>query len=352
MNKIVAILPIALTLCGCSTFSFAPPQLDQTRKIDNVDSATCTNTVATVAKGHGSEDVRITPDVIGAMDLVQNFELIYSCAADEASNGRQIFEIPSYLATALGLSGSLFGLNANEVLATGASAAVLKGGQNYYSPAQKAAIIGKALRAVNCVRTESVGISFFRDREHNPQADPSAEIVRLLEKIEASKKDEATLSAKSAALATAEKSMVDKKIDIERSVQEALSARIVALSRRATRASVEINAERQYFEMVKGALRGIHGILGERLATVGSASFDDIWAKLKELTAQEAEQKAAVKEALETERNQASTFVKAAGGATEPVELQRLQKLREETVKLEIAEVRTKLQICVLQARS
>lgn len=332
MRKTFAVVLAATILSGCTTTSFSPPHLEKNAKLDSVSRNGC----ATNKDG----TVKIQADVIGALQLINNFELIYTCAADEAADGRQIFEVPSFLTTAAGLVGASFGLSADQILVTGASASVLNAGKSYYAPREKAGMLGDALRAINCVRTEAVGISYFRTREDDQSNDPTPQFMAIAGKIDRLRDREKTVRQLSFQLQpndVNQANLYGSEIDSINKMIAYLVDQQQALAENISDGEVNLNAERQYFEMISGALGAIHLVLGNRLRDAGKADMEDIFSKLKELVKEEEEG--------EQKLNAALTSRKSAFGAL-------LVQANRDVVTLENQKLRTELQVCVLQARA
>ena len=358
MKTLVGASVVLLLLQGCATASFAPPDVERSSRLLRVPSATCISE----KDKFNNADVRINSDVIGALDLIQNFELTYRCAADEAANGRQVFEVPSFLATAAGLAGASFGLSADQILVTGVSAAVLNGGKSYYAPREKVGVLHSAIGAVNCIRTESVGISYFRTREDNAPSDP-------VEQFRAAYKQLEDIDLRADGLNLKKNAVADPNTRVALHGSEALHQqyasqleglammRGVVVDRLARIASaavatggIEVDAERQYFEMVKGALSSVHGILGERLRDAGNAGLEDVYAKLKELVKEDVKQTADLLAARANEGNAVSSFLNASQIDQSSMRAIAQRAVRE-SIWIENDQLQTKLQVCVLQAR-
>ncbi|MGH6787692.1 MAG: hypothetical protein ACREBO_12760 [Novosphingobium sp.] len=97
--------------------------------------------------------------------LIDNYILAYGCALAEASNGRQLFQIPSHLAALTGVIGGAFGGGRDLALASGIAASTFNSGNAYWAPQDKAVIIDSAYDAILCIRTEAVGIDFIETRD-------------------------------------------------------------------------------------------------------------------------------------------------------------------------------------------
>src|SRR4051794_26628731 len=146
-------------LAACQSFSFAPPSVRTDIQVARYDDKL--DCKAVPKSGNGTT-IEIQPTVLGAIDLINNFTLAYRCAEQDLANARQYFEVPAFLAAAAGLIGrSAFAFSSQDVLKLGAAGAVLGAGNSYYAPKAKAGFVSSALRAVLCVKTTAVGISYF-----------------------------------------------------------------------------------------------------------------------------------------------------------------------------------------------
>jgi hypothetical protein len=356
--RLAAIGLSATALAGCASMSFAPPRVETAAKISGTyDSAGGCKSKIEVARG---AQVPIRPNVIGAIDLINNYVLIYGCAADELADGRQIFEVPSFLAAATGLIGASFGLSEAGVLAAGTGAAVTKSANNYYAPKQKAALVTTALRALLCVKNEAVGISYFRTSAASQGGDsPASEdtagenVKLLLESLSTENRLVAQMKSdddKSAALSAMQSDL--------RKANSALAA--IVAETPVDPPAVFIDAERQYYEMVSGALYAIHSILGERMRDAGSTDTTDVFKQLKELAGESEDADGAV-DTAETDvanaQNQlaGTKNMKLMGGRATDSDVRdakaALAKAEAKLVRLQNDALQPKLQTCVLQAR-
>jgi hypothetical protein len=182
-----------IPLAGCATTSFAPPAVDIYQKTavrqDHKTGETCTYAVSPEAGSPrktlmvGGVPVpavaggaqAITHDVEGARALIDNFIYAYRCRMGSAANGRQIFEVPAYLAATGAVVATAFGAGTDATLIAGAVGAILGGGKGYYAPKDKTAIYDGALGALLCIKTESVGIRAFSIEDApKPKSDSEA----------------------------------------------------------------------------------------------------------------------------------------------------------------------------------
>ena len=145
-----------LSLSGCATLSFAPPQVRHDRELYATNQQTFLN--ATCTPDHADTNPIIHKDVDGALALVENYILTYGCQADRAAEGRQFFEVPGFLIAATAATAAAFGAGANVAIGAGAGELVLKHGHDYYSPKDKAEVFRAAFDAFNCIKREASGI--------------------------------------------------------------------------------------------------------------------------------------------------------------------------------------------------
>lgn len=332
--KAALICMLAIPLSACATTSFAPPAVNPQYGANLAGPAGCTVTNASTP---------ITHDVAGAMALTDNFIFSYRCSARQLAEGRQFFQVPAFFAAVAGLIGPTLGMSNDAVLLTGAGAGVLNTGNSYYAPRAKLGVLGSALKALVCIKTEAAGISYFKTAEE-PKADSGAKKAELQQALQ-------TLQAEQAALS--QRSLTDPAnvaaIAVNRQQQQQIAGALAALALEDVQAgatgAVYLDAEVQYYEMVSGALLSVETILGERLRDAGSADTSDIFAKLKDLAKAHADAQAKLDAAKKN-------LADGKAGGNEAVALAETDfKVRKELVKLENADLQPRLQVCVLQAR-
>jgi hypothetical protein len=346
------ILSATTLLGGCATASFAPPPVRTAEKVRDMSLIDC-------RPAEGS-NARIDPDVIGATDLIQNFVYAYRCASAEAANGRQIFQVPSFLSAATAAVGATFGLNNDQVLSAGIAAATLNGGQSYYVPQEKSKVIGAALGAVLCVKSEAAGIPYFRTRADNPPKPQEAKAALeaayakyqgFVAQAQSAREQRAAvgMSVMSEEAKADEVGQLDRQITAAELMAETSLADVKLAAKNAIEAygtgSVSFDAERQYFEMVSSALYSIEKILAGRLRDIGTQDLANVFARYKELQKEAEAREAAAKKAKGDAQNAA---VKALGGARADVSAAEMQAKEVKTLSNEALQPR--LQICVLQA--
>lgn len=165
--RLAFVLLTSCSLAGCATTSFAPPNVDLKNQLE-VTGGTASGGCRTAIK----PTTAITPGTAaGARALIDNFIYVYRCRAHEAANGRQAFELPAFLALIGATTAVAFGAGPDVAIAGGAANSVFKGGQAYYDPKQKAEIFDHALDALICIKMEAVGIDAYDiityDKAHN-----------------------------------------------------------------------------------------------------------------------------------------------------------------------------------------
>lgn len=248
MKRILLLAISTSILGGCATASFAPPSTNlanvmETRGSNRSLSQSC----KPFEKLSGGKTVPIDQDVDGARDLINNFILMYRCRAHSAANGRQVFEIPSFLTAVGTITATAFGAGPDVSVAGGSAVAILNGAKGYYSPKQKADIFDSSLDALICIKMEAVGIDGFE-----------------IKKVQAATVDQAIKKANG-----------DK----------------------AT--GVEIGPETQYFDLISASLLSVERILAQRLSSTGIFDPAGVVAEIKQLAeeVEEAESGLAVTDA-------------------------------------------------------
>ena len=318
------------TLSGCTTLSFAPPEVVTKFAGDKVEPGSCAVTGSVTP---------ITPDVAGALQLEDNFLAGYRCAAREASDGRQSFEIPSFLAlVAAGVGGPLYGMSQNEVLAAGAYSAVMGRANSYYAPKEKGNILRGAIDGVLCIKNASVGYDYFDDSPPDPAglmalADTSNEqkVIGLIDEQLADLKARLTPGLSAPARAQIEAKQAE--------LNDLRTAMVKVMAQKAVKASVTIDAPRAYYELVVSALFSVDRVLEKRLSDSGTFDPDGITAELEKYTKQDA---AATddKEDLQKDLRDPSK----AGFVS-------LANAQRDLVDLELDQLQARLQTCVVRAK-
>lgn len=221
MTRISHALSLALTagsLAACSTTSFAPPSIDYTQA-NGVTHGCAANNVGTVAE-----------TVDGAWKLIDIYADAYNCGLREVSNGRQAFDIPSYLAT-FG-TGAAVALGANPDWAIGGliGSQLFDSGSSYYNVALKPDIYADAYEAILCVEREAAGLSH----------------KRLKDQQAVDNDDTNNMNAQG------------------------------------SEGKVGIGVTRQYFRLVKSTLESVNAVAAQRLRTPGSVDASALVSQLKE----------------------------------------------------------------------
>ena len=124
-----------LALGGCATTSFAPPAVE--------------------LKSHPQ------PTIDHAIRDVDDFIRAYRVAAHSAANGRTGFEVPAFLTSLGALTASAFGAGKDVAIAAGAAGTALTGGNSYFAPKSKAAILRRGVEAFECIQQVATGVKPF-----------------------------------------------------------------------------------------------------------------------------------------------------------------------------------------------
>lgn len=275
-------------LSACSTTSFAPPSVNVTRVDTGRDAyVSC--------KPPAAGDV-IGQDVSGALQLVDNFVDAYRCAGHAAANGRQAFEVPSFLTLVGSAAAVAFGAGPDVAIAGGIGNSVFSGGKSYYDPQAKADIFDRSLDALLCIQTEAVGIKAFD---------------------------------------------VPKASEAERGGSKGLLAGAMGQGG----GTITVTSEQQYFRMVSAALMSVERVTAERLSRVGHFDAAGVQAEIEKLVKQREEAEAALKDQQKDQTPPDAALVASLVGA-DPGTQSLVQQ-----VHLEIDVLRPALQQCVTRAK-
>lgn len=152
MTRILQIL-LCASLAGCATTSFAPPGVS----VQRVDTGRRASGDCVASK----QGAVIPHNVLGAQKLIDNFVDAYRCAAHSAANGRQLFEVPSFLALVGSATAVALGAGSDVAILANAANGTLTGAKSYYVPQEKAAVLDHALDALLCIKTESVEVNAY-----------------------------------------------------------------------------------------------------------------------------------------------------------------------------------------------
>jgi transposase len=152
--RIVIALLASGSLAGCATTSFAPPSVD-------IGHDMADQTLSTECLPTGTRGTKIDPDVEGAQKLIDNFIMSYRCTIRAAADGRQPFEILGFLTLVGSTAAVALGAGPKVAIAGGIGNSVFTAGEKYYDPKEQTSILADALDALACIKTESVGISPF-----------------------------------------------------------------------------------------------------------------------------------------------------------------------------------------------
>lgn len=218
---------IAAALCGLglaactTTTSFAPPDIPIRNR------ATDTSVIRDCAPVLQSPTVSIGRNVDGALALTDNFIIGYRCSMRAAADGRQPWEILSFLSLVGSSLATALGAGTDVAIIGGSANAVFTAGRTYYAPQEQTEILNDAVDALLCIQTESVGISAF-----TVQA--------------AARNEETTLQGMRSG-------------------------------------SVAITVETQYFNMVAAALMSVERVTAQRLSRRGSFDAAGVAAEIEKL---------------------------------------------------------------------
>jgi hypothetical protein len=325
----------ALALAGCSTYSFGPPQVSQSRKTLNQDvSETCLAP---------SDGVRLERNVEGALDLIDNYVGAYRCTLRTAADGRQAWQVPGFLSLIATTMAAALGGGRDWAIAGGSASAMFNAGNAYYDNVGQAAIIQDALKAFSCIQTEAVGVESFikvpkvqnapaeaREKTALATVDAARERVQSAREAVRGADKRATLSLNlaSGAAQTANQLGTDAKATPEallsarqteetrraeaRQANESLQNAQAGLARAdtehaaalaelsaardaaATLGAVEVTAEQQYFNMVAAVLQRVEATAAARLSKRGTYKPEDVVTLIEALAkkADEAEEAA------------------------------------------------------------
>lgn len=213
--KLCVILVGAIALGGCASTTFAPPEVDVYRQM-NGDSLTMGCRLSGASSG------AIQHNVDGALLLVHNFVNSYRCGMRAAADGRQPFEILSFLSLAGATAAVALGASPDVAIIGAAANGIFTAGNKYFAPQEQTEILSSAVDALLCIQTESVGIAAF-----------------------------------------------DSTVESE------------ALVPPSGGGSVEINTERIYFNMVTAALLSVERVAAQRLSRRGSFDAEGVAGELE-----------------------------------------------------------------------
>lgn len=366
----------AIALGGCSTLSFGPPEVEAQRRNVTAGTGDC----GTLGPGRSEA---IGKDVDGALYLVDNFIFAYRCAKDEVANGRQVFEVPSFLSIVTAAIGPSFGLGRNWRLGTATAGGVFAQANSYYAPKEKVKILDSALDALLCVKTQAAGAGYFDTRTPaaNAQTANDMEAIERLERTigqlqsaaddmeQQIRNDRSSLSAAIAAKDSAMTAQLEAGISgrTQQSVEMRNLARVLLIqrgmieSRLAQRqqsagllavddgGSIAIDPQRKYFEMVSAAAFSIERVLATRLSEAGTFDPAGIAAQFKEIAEAQA---MAAKDVMNAENggvddDQPESVMKALGAFSYKSD----EAKTADVVSLKLDLLQTKLQDCVVRAK-
>jgi len=288
MKNVLMLASAATLLGGCATTSFAPPSVNLTNVMETRGSnRSIGQSCKSFEKLADNKPVPIKESVDGARSLINNFILLYRCRAHSAANGRQIFEIPSFLTAVGTITATAFGAGSNVAIAGGSAASILNGSRNYYDPKGKADIFDSSLDALICIKMEAVGIDGFSIKKVQGEAEKN----------------------------------------------------ILKFETGENRFGVDVGPETQYFDLVSSSLLSVERILAQRLSAVGVFDPAGVVAEIKQLSddIEQASSPAAVADAQNKAQPLALSTAEKATAARTLLEINALKP------KLQSCVVRAKL---------
>lgn len=172
-RSILLVIPsFATVLSGCTTASFATPPIPMNGRVTYLPS----DDGATQCKldDETSGSVTDRDDLASGVNLIDNYAGVYKCALQSASNGRQYFQIPSQLATLLGIAAGAFGGPRNLAVGSGIAAATFNSANGYWAPQDKANVFDAGYDAILCIQMAAVGLAPF-DTKAAPEKSTAAD---------------------------------------------------------------------------------------------------------------------------------------------------------------------------------
>lgn len=371
----------ALALAGCSTYSFGPPQVSQSREtLDQDVSETC------LAPPGG---LRLERNVKGALDLIDNYVGAYRCTLRMAADGRQAWQVPGFLSLITATMAAALGGGRDWAIAGGSANAMFNAGNAYYDNVGQAAIIQDALKSFSCIQTEAVGVeSFIKIPEvQNAPAEArekaaAAGLAAAEERLQSAREafEAADTRATFALNVAADAEQEANRLRAESVTGEFLSAQQTAVAKRreereanallqtmrsslarataersaalaelaaardeaATLGSVKITAEQQYFNMVAAALQRVEAAAAARLAKRGTYKPEDVVVLIEALT------KKADEAAKKAEKDRQSNLGTGQGFAERSGNDRAVAIMTQ--IELELAALRPKLDKCLIHA--
>jgi hypothetical protein len=286
MRQFAILVACGLCLSGCSTFSFGPPDVSVTHNDVGRD-----HYVSCMPHPGGGA---IGRNVDGALLLIDNFVDAYRCAAHSAADGRQAFEIPSFISLVGSAAAVALGAGRNVAIVGGIGNSVFSGGKAYYDPQAKVGILDHSLDALLCIQTEAVDIKAF---------------------------------------------------DVPQVAQAEKTRFAAAMGEAGGDASeVVVTSDQQYFNMVAAALFSVERITALQLSRAGKFDPAGVVAEIEKLAKDEQAKKDAQKNPppVNSSKPGGVPAFAAAGVSTQ---------LAVQQVHLELDLLQTKLQQCVVRAK-
>jgi hypothetical protein len=261
MRRLLFAPSILLATTGCATTSFAPPIVNLENELHFNRTQSFWNARCS-AKPDPNDKTTLKRNTNGALLLISNYLLTYRCQRDRASEGRQFFEVPGFLAAAGGATAAALGAGPHVAIGTGATSAILGQGKSYYAPKDKAVVLNDGLDALLCIQNEAVGIDPYTLKTLSAAQDAGG----------AGKPDQPPPPV----------------AGTETGVGNAEAPR--------PEPQISVSSERQYFEMIRTALFSVESVVANRLSAAGTP-FDasGVIAEIEALSKKAKDEQAEVK---------------------------------------------------------
>jgi hypothetical protein len=321
-------LTAILCLPACATTGFAPPRVNLGYSVAREGAQRCD--FSETARKKDESRKKINKNSIGALKLINNFIYSYRCAAHKVADGRQYFEVPSFLTAVGGVTAAAFGAGADVSIATGAAVSVLGGAKNYYAPKDKVNVLDGALNALICLKAEAVGVSAFNTTKLDMPADSTEPDT------ESEGQDKRNNNGIKNSGPKLDSELIDNESD-----------------------TISFTAERRYFEMISAALLSVERILADRLSNIGNYDTAGIVAEIKALEQEVKDAKAASmtgktgQDGMPTNTAGANMaeFTLMSKATVNSITDRALIAIVNKNTQLELGVLQPKLQQCVLRAK-
>lgn len=369
-----------LMLSGCSTYSFAPPEVSLThRGAGRQASQECL-----IPAGSGTA---LGENVDGALALIDNFIDSYRCTMGLAADGRQAWQLPGFIALAGSATAVALGGGANWAIAGGAANQLFTAGNSYYDSQEQALVLRDALEALSCIQMEAVGMSAFsrmprasaavaEERVNAAEARvEGAEANRQAAELVVAQRDEEAvaalnfasqasaqpLTADASGVASAQAARAQAQAQVTETRAAMFSARtrlanagtaladarerLAEARAQAEVSAIEVTPERQYFRMVSSALLGVEVAAAQRLSQRGTYDAEGVRARIADLVEEE-EENSEIANNTQLPGGSAAMFAGEMGAAAADVAIQRVI-----WAQVQLNVLQPKLQQCILRAQ-